>query len=453
MNRRALLLPALLAALLLPAPGAETAAPWALGSEPAAFVLDNGLAVVAQRDEAAPITVVQLLVRGGDGDDPAGLNGLAYLTARLSLEVTDGGKLQQLIDMGSSFALDVGGDATLLTIRSLSRNLDATLGVLVAMVSEPLLSDLRIGGIKELMTFLRKMEDDDPVDLMRKTAAASFYDRPACGAARYGSEASLARLGRREVQAFHRGRYVGGNMTAVVVSDLDPEELRPLLARRLGRFPAGPRAEALPLAPARPDRSEATLERKTAQALVSVSVPLPPLTAENFPMATLLETWLGKGSGSRLWRLRGRGGLAYGLNAELRPHRRGMLLSAYVLTGAGRRAEAAAELARLLREAHENAVDAPELAAAKAYARAEFRRGVETRERRAALLAFLEGVGLSWRLAGDFEARLEGIGLEEFNAFLKAALAPERWLQLEIGPAAGTGEEKGRAREEGGKAE
>ncbi len=450
MSRRLAALAALLAATGLLAPAADG---WALGSEPASFVLDNGLEVVLQRDGSAPITVVQLLVRGGDGDDPPGLPGLAYLTARLSLEVTDGGKLQQLIDMGSSFSLDVGGDYALITIRALSRHLDDTLAVLAAMVSEPLFTDLRIGAIKEHMDFLRQLEEDDPVDLMRKTVAASFYDRPACGAARYGTEESLGRLGRRDVQAFHRGRYVGGNMTAFVASDRTPEELRPLLGRRLGRFAAGPRAEPLPLAPARLAQAETALERKTAQALVSVSASLPPLSEANFPLAWLLESWLGKGSGSRLWRLRGRGGLAYGLNAELRPHRRGMLLSAYVLTGAARRAEARAELARLLREAGAEGIGAAELEAAKAFARAEFRRSAETRERRAALLALFEGAGLSWRLAGNFEERLQGIGLDEFNAFLRAALAPERWLQLDIGPAAGTGEEKGREREEKGKAE
>jgi zinc protease len=450
MSRRVVMLAALLVATGLLAPGAGG---WACGDEPASFVLDNGLEVVLQRDGSAPITVVQLLVRGGDGDDPPGMPGLAYLTARLSLEVTDGDQLQQLIDMGSSFSLDVGGDYALITIRALSRHLDETLAVLAGMVAEPLFSDLRIGGIKEHMEFLRKLEDDDPVDLMRKTVAASFYDRPACGAARFGTKESLGRLGRRDVQAFHRSRYAGGNMTAFVVSDLAAEELRPLLERRLGRFAAGPRAEPLPLAPAQPASAETTLERKTAQALVSVSTPLPPLSDANFPLAWLLESWLGKGSGSRLWRLRGRGGLAYGLNAELRPHRRGMLLSAYVLSGAGRRAEARAELARLLREAAAEGIGAAELEAAKAFACAEFRRAGETRERRAALLALFEGNGLSWRRAGDFEARLQAIGPDEFNAFLKAALAPERWLQLEVGPAIGTGEEKGRAREEGGRAE
>ncbi len=70
-------------------------------------------------------------------------------------------------------------------------------------------------------------------------------------------------------------------------------------------------------------------------------------------------------------------------------------------TDARRRAEAQAELERLLREAVAGGIGAAELEAAKAYARADFWRDNETRERRAATLAFLEGSGLSYRLAGE----------------------------------------------------
>ena len=67
-------------------------------------------------------------------------------------------------------------DYSLVTIRSLSRHLEPTLDVLAAMLSEPLFSDLRVDGIKELMRHLQKMESDDPNALMRKTlAAATFF--------------------------------------------------------------------------------------------------------------------------------------------------------------------------------------------------------------------------------------------------------------------------------------
>ena len=414
--------------------------PWELGREPRAYTLDNGLSVILQKDDAAAITSVQLLVRGGDRDDPPGHNGLAYLTARLSLEIPDQSKLQQLMDFGSSFSLAVGGDYTLLTVRSLSRHLDDTLAIISAILVQPLFSDLRIDAIKDLMRHLQKKELDNSTDLMRLTLAQTFYANGAYGASRFGSEASLAAIGRKDIQAFFRGHYAAGNMTAVVVSDLEADVIRPMLTRHFGVLPAGPRLpfKAGGLRPLPSPRLE--LERQTAQAHVSLSVLLPEVTPADFLMAALLETCLGKGIGSRLWSLRSRGDLAYGLNAELQPNREAMLLSVYLQTDSRRSRLALAELEKLIRTVWEEGIEAEELAAAKAYARADFWRDNESRERRAATLAFLEGSGLSYRLAGDFAERLEQIGLEEFNRFLRAWLAPGRWFSLRIGPLGKTAE-------------
>jgi zinc protease len=425
----------------LPAAGSGSAeASWRLGREPRAFTLDNGLTVILQKDETAPITVAQLLVRGGDRDDPPGLSGLAYLAARLSLEITEQSRLQQLMDLGSSFSLSLGGDYSLVTVRSLSRHLDTTLAVLVSMISEPLISDLRIDGVKDLMRHLQKMEVDDPGSFMRKTLAAVFYDAAAYGAASFGDEASLARIGKKDIQSFFRGHYVAGNMAVVVISDLDEAEIRPLLARRLGGIAAGESPPFRPVPLRRPPQPAQAVERQTAQTLVSLAVALPELNARNYVLASLLENWLGKGIGSRLWRLRSRGSLAYGLNAELQPNREAMLLSVSLKTDVRRSAEARAELERLMREVAAAGIDAAELAAAKTYAQADFWRENETRERRAATLAFLEGSGLSHRLGGSFAQRLDEIGLEEFNDFLRTWLAPQRWFFLRIGPAAEQGE-------------
>ena len=415
------------------APGAD-AAGWRLGREPQAYILDNGLTVVLQRDQSAPITVAQLLVRGGDRDDPPGLSGLSYLAARLGLEITEQSSLQKLMDLGSSFSLSAGGDYSLVTIRSLSRHFDATLAVVAGMIREPLVSDLRVDGLKDLMRHLQKTEAENPVALMRKILAGSFYGAAAYGAARYGDEASLARIGRKEIQAFLRSHYVAGNMVAVVVSDLDEAAIRPVLARRLAGIAPGETPPSRPSLPRRPPQPDRAVARQTAQVLVSLTVQLPELNAGNFVLAALLETWLGKGIGSRLWGLRSRGGLAYGVNAELQPNREAMLLSVSLKTDVRRSAEAQAELERLMKEAVAGGSATPELEAAKAYVRADFWRENETRERRAATLAFLEGTGLSYRLGGDFARLLDEVSLESFNGFLRTWLAPERWFTLRIGP-------------------
>lgn len=426
----------LLILLLWPAGGRADEILWRLGRTPQKYSLDNGLSVIWQRDEAAANTVVLLLIHGGDRDDLPGRSGLAYLTGRLALEIPDQTKLQQLMDFGSTFSLAVGGDYTLITIRCLSRCLEPTLAIITTILSKPLFSDLRVDGAKDVMRHLQKMEIDNPTELMRKTLGKTFFGAAAYRAALFGDEASLVQIGKKDIHAFFRSHYVAGNMAAVVISDLGEEIIKPLIAGSFGSLPAGPMPPSQPVSVRKPESPRLTIERQSEQTHISISVLLPELTADHFVLAQLLESWLGKGIGSRLWPLRSRSDLTYGVNAELSPNKEGMLLSIYLQTDSTRSASAQAELERLLHAVYENGIGEAELATAKAYARADFWRENESRERRAATLAFLEGSGLSYRLAGDFTERLEKIGLDEFNRAIRAWLAPERWFSLHIGPAA-----------------
>lgn len=434
MSRAARISACLLCLLALASLGQGQAGPWQLGREPQRLVLANGMTLIAQTDEACANSVVQLLVKGGSRDDPAGGSGLAYLTMRLALEIPDQTKLRDLLAFGSSFSLHVSDDYSLITIRSLSRHLPATLEILTAIFNQPLFSGLRIDNVKEQMRHLQKKEADEPAALMRARSAESFFGSDGYGARLFGDEASLATLGRKEVQEFFNTHFVAANMVAVTVSDLGADALKPMFDRLLGRLPAGSKFPARMPQPGRAAPPSVAISRQTAQTLVAYAVLLPPLDEENYLLAALLESWLGKGIGCRLWSLREQSDLTYGVNAEVLPLHDAMLLTVYLRTGADRAAEAQKSLRGILDEIHANGVGAEELSASRTYAQADFWRDNESRERRAATMAFLEGMGLSYRLAGDFHARLGAVQPERFNRFLREWLAPARWLALRIGP-------------------
>jgi predicted Zn-dependent peptidase len=338
------------------------------------------------------------------------------------------------MDDGSSYSLQVTGDYSLITIRCLSRYLESTLAIMASVLIQPLFSDLRVDGIKELMRHRQKMEIDDPTELMQATLARVFFGASGYGAARFGDEASLAEISKKDIQAFFRSHFVAGNMVAVVISDGDEAVIKPLLARQLGRLPAGQKPSPQPVAVRKEERPALAVKRQSSQTHVSCSALLPGLTVENYLLATLLETWLGKGIGCRLWPLRSHSDLTYGLNADVLPYQEAMLLSVYLKTGQRRASEAQSELNKLLKAVYDNGISADEIAATRAFARAIFWRENETREQRAATLAFMEGMGLSYRLAGDFAERLETIDRDQLNRFIRAWLAPESWLSLQIGP-------------------
>lgn len=407
---------------------------WRLGREPQRFVLENGLAVIVQQDASAPHSVVQLFVHGGSRSDPPGGGGLAYLTMRLALEIPDQTKLKQLMEFGSSFSLHVGEDYSLITIRTLSRHLQPTLEILTAIFSEPLFSSVRIDGIKTQMLHLQKKSADEPNELMRMLTIGNFFGDSGYGAQRFGQEASLAAIGKKDIQAFFDAHFNAANMVAVIVSDLDDAALKPLLTRLLGRLAAGREAVPAPQPAARAEKKVLNVTRRSAQTHIACAALLPALDAENYVLASLLETWLGKGIGCKLWPLRDQSDLTYGVHADVLPLKDAMLLNVYLKTGFRRADEAQKSLLEILGEVYENGISAGELSAAQAYAQADFWRENETRDRRAATLAFLEGMGLSYRLAGDFHRRLGAVSQDEMNRFIRAWLSPERLFILRIGP-------------------
>ena len=202
---------------------------WRLGREPQRFVLENGLTVILQDDDSAVNSVVQLFIRGGSRDDPPAGSGLAYMTMRLALEIPDQTKLRRLMEFGSSFALHVGEDYSLITIRALSRHLQPTLEILTAIFAEPLFSGMRIDGIKEQMRHLQKQTIDDPNELMRSLTARNFFGISGYGAKLFGDETTLAAISKKDIQAFFDGHFSAANMVAVIISDLD-EELHQTIA-------------------------------------------------------------------------------------------------------------------------------------------------------------------------------------------------------------------------------
>jgi zinc protease len=407
---------------------------WQLGREPHDFVLENGMTVVLQDDDAAPNSIVQLFIRGGSRDDPLESSGLAYLTMRLALEIPDQTKLQQLMDFGSSFSLQVSEDYSLISIRALSRHLEPTLAILTKIFNQPLFSGLRIDGIKEMMLHLQKKEADDQTALMHKLTARNFFGAGGYGANLFGEGPSLATITKKDIQAFFDTHFVAANMVAIVVSDLDEGAIKPMLARFLGRLPAGQKSVSRPPQEGKAEKPVLTVARQSAQTHIACAVLLPELTAENYLMAALLETWLGKGIGCKLWPLRDQSDLTYGANAEVLLHKEAMILSVYLKTEYKRADEARKNLLQILGTVYEKGISEDELSTTRAYTLADFWRENEPRERRAATLAFMEGMGLSYRLAGDFSMRLGAINQDKLNRFIRDWLAPERWVLLRIGP-------------------
>ena len=399
--------------------------------------LKNGLVIVSQTDGSSTVTVLELVIGGGKKAEPTGLEGLAYLTTRLALEIPDQAKIQELMEKATRYMITSRGDWSVIHIECLSENLDPTLRIVLKILKDPLFSGIRIDRNKESMTNARKIEHDDNINVGHLAQIEAFFRGTGYAGSIYGDAESLSRIRGRDIQDFYKVRFAPENMVLVAISDLEPALLAAELEKHFGSLPPGKETrtaslEERPLLPA--DLQETTVVKATQQALVSAGFLLPGPSPRDYARAMILENLLGRGPGSRLWTLRMDQKLAYNVNALASFMKDGGILEAYLETDASKRDLARDALAKALGRLTEGGIEAEELAETKAVTRANYLRTNETKERRASTLGFFEAMGLGVDFFARFPAELESVTLEDMNAYIREFVRPEKMKLVVVGP-------------------
>jgi predicted Zn-dependent peptidase len=153
-------------------------------------------------------------------------------------------------------------------------------------------------------------------------------------------------------------------------------------------------------------------------------------------MAYMLENLLGKGFNSRLWPLRQKEKLAYLVNSRANQLRDGGFMEAYLETENSKKDVALDALNKVLLDLHENGVSAEELQVTKTNSKANFLRNNETKNIRSITMAYYEAVGVGYDFINSYFSEIDLTSLDEFNAYIKDVLNPEKGVCITVGPKA-----------------
>jgi zinc protease len=411
---------------------------------PRKLSLTTGIPLIFHQDQASAMTVVGLFVGGGRAAVPEGLDGLAYLVTRLTLEIPDEGKVRDLMTQATRMTFLCEEDGSVVFIECLSENLEEALQVAGKIIQDPLMTGPRIGRGKDLMELYERAVDDDAGLAGNQAVLAAFFQGKGYGSSSYGSEASRRAIDRKDVLAFFRRHFTAKNVLFTVVSDLDEAPVRNLLERSFAKVPDGDRPEVAAAGPARPENPDIRLTKDTKQTYIARAYALPAPSPADHAKGTLVEVLTGKGPGSRLWGLRTAGRLAYNVDSRLTWTRNAGILEAYLETDNAKAEGAAAALDDVLEGLWEKGVEAGEFEATKTMAKASFLRAAETKAERARILGELELLGLGYgHVSGFFEA-VDTVTLEGLNNYIRAVLDPGRALKITVGPEGRGGRQGGR---------
>lgn len=396
--------------------------------------LANGLKLIYQKDASSAITVFQILINGGKAVEPEEKSGLAYLTTRLTLEIPDRKKIQDLMSQASRVSMASRGDYSLINITCLSEHLEETLKVTTNIMLKPLFSGLRIEGAKKMINYKRNRQEDDPANVAHKTYLERLFAKKGYGGSVLGSEESLKAIKKKDIKDFYDSYFKAENMVIAVISDLEKEPLIEILDEYFAKFPSGKLAESKPGPVIIPEEKQVLIEKDTKQFFISLAFPLPKITRKNFALASIVENLLGKGVGSRLWDLRYREKLAYNVNAQATLMKDGGILEAYLETDKEKKEVALDALKKVLSSLFEKGITEEELEVTKNNGKAYFLRNNETKGIRAGNLVSFEALGLGYEFLNGFFLEIDAIGLDEINAYIKDILNPEKGVEVVIGP-------------------
>ncbi len=225
----------------LPQPGASAA--FAFPSIDRS-VLPDGLQVWTARHTSVPVLSLLLLLRAGAVTDPAGQEGLAALTADM-LDEGSGGRSaidmhEALARIGAQLDTDIGSDAAIVAITSLSRFADRAIGLLADMAARPTLADADFARVRQLRLHRLTQLKDVPSAVADRTFVRLLYGSHPYGHTPIGTEQSVMLLSPDDVRRFHGSAIRPSGATLIAVGDCDHAEIVRLASDAFGGWADGP---------------------------------------------------------------------------------------------------------------------------------------------------------------------------------------------------------------------
>jgi zinc protease len=211
--------------------------------------LSNGLRVCTVEHRAVPLVSFLALVPIGASADPLERPGLAAITSDMLDEGCGDLDAMELHDtlgrLGGHLDSEIGSDATILTLSSLSRFGDRASALLADMVMRPRFEAVDFQRVRELrLNRLIQLRDLAPALADRAFARLLYRDHP-YGHTPLGTEESLQLVTLAEVGRFHDAMFAPSRTTVIAAGDATHDELAASVESAFGGWSAPGTGESL----------------------------------------------------------------------------------------------------------------------------------------------------------------------------------------------------------------
>jgi predicted Zn-dependent peptidase len=403
--------------------------------------LSNGLPVLLVESHEAPLVQVNLLIRAGSGDDPAGKFGAASLTLAMLDEGAGSRNALQIADEVEFLGADLGTtssfDASAVRLNVPVARLASALPLMADVALRPTFPQAELERLRqERITALLQARDD--AESVAPTAFARLLYGPThrYGTDAMGTDATLKAMSTDDLRAFHATMVQPANAALVVTGDTKLDTVLPLLEQHFGGWKAGTPPTRTPVAAgAQPAQGQIYIVDMPGaeQSQIRIGwVGVARSTPDYFTLQ-VLNTVLGGSFTSRLnLNLRETHGYAYGANSRFTMR----LAPGPFSAGAGVQTDKTSEsIQEFFNEL--NAIGKPippdELAKAKNYVALGFPADFETSQDLASRLEELVVYQLSDDYFGKYVANIQAVSPESAQKAAATYIVPGRLAVVVVG--------------------
>jgi zinc protease len=394
-------------------------------------------------DHANPLIAMRFAFRGGAAQDPSGKDGLAYFVSGMMDE--GAGELdaiafqERLQTLAMRMDFDASRDVMLGNVQALTASRDEAFELLRLALTAPRFDRDAVDRVRAQILAGLKIDENNPQQVASLAwDRIAFQDHP-YGRAIKGTAASIAAIGREDLQDYVGRVFARDQLLISVVGDIDAETLGRALDHVFGGLPQ--RSSLAPVSDAKPPEgpTRAVIEMDVPQSVAQFGHRAFARKDPDFMAAYVLNYIIGGGGfSSRLMEeVREKRGLAYSVYSNIFPYRHGAVFVGNVATQNEAVGQSLQVIESELQRLAEEGPSAEELANAKSYLTGAYALRFESSSSIANQLLWIQIEDLGIAYVDRRNALIEGVSLDDIRRVAKRLIEADRLITTIVGKPVG----------------
>jgi len=411
---------------------------------PTVRTLPNGLTVVVVERHSLPIVTLRLVVKAGAESDPADALGTAQMvTALLNQGTTRRSALEIAAAIDSAGGeIDTGAewDSSYVELSVLSDHTEAAFDLLADMMLNPAFAPAELERKRRQTLSALEVAYQDPGYLADTAFDHAVLAGTPYGHPQDGTPASVRRLTRDDLRAFHALHFRPGNSILAAVGDISPEEAFRFAAKFFGEWKGQAPSPASERAGTPPQRTEViAIEKPDAvQTEIRVGNYAIRRNSADYDALTVANQILGGPAANHLFSaLRTRRGLTYSASSDLNCFETAGSWEAKTFTRTSETIKTLKVILDQMRSLRDDSISQAELEIAKSYLVGHLALQFESSESVAEHVVDLMVYGLPLDDVNRFPDRVRALTARDVAEAVRRHLEPDRAVIVLVGNIAG----------------